>query len=268
MGVNRREPVLAWLLRGQLWLTRGSAARVGRLSFILALLLGALAGAVALRVQVEGALILLVLGSRIVLDGLAMARSWGRIGLEYQTGRWDVLRLTSQSEGAILRAHYAAAYAGVWRPLLIVLGIQSGVLLTMSAVAVARIALHPAALISMALVSLAFIAILNLDLLWRPRALTALGLALSASVPRAGMAVVAGGIALIGYWFAQLAALGTGSVLTSFLAIFSMDEASAVTMSLLMGSFAFVLPLLVTVFVQRAALFRLAAAVAARDDAN
>lgn len=258
---------MAWFVRGMPWLTNGRAASTGALAFT-----GGLSGTLLAALVLNAPpgdlpfwMIALVAGSRLTLDTLAMTRSWGRIGLEYRTGRWDLLRLTAQSEGALLRAHYAAAYAGVWRPMLIALGVQTGIL-----AALALIAVPPAPLPSwwMSLVGLALMTVvIGAELLVRPRALSALGLALSASAPRAGSAAVAGSTALILFWAVQLAALFTGLVAASFIGAFATLIFNEVRDWSWLALIAFALPLAVNVFVQRAALYRLARAVAKRDAA-
>lgn len=265
MGINRSEPVLAWLLRGMTWLVSGRARRTGLRMLTFSFLLGWLVGALFVSLEATGWLAIALIASRFVLDGLTMTRSWGRIGLEYRTGRWDLLRLTAQTEGAILRAHYAAAHAGVWREMLVFLGLQTGMLLALGLAGTATSIVYPASSLWVIFVSLGLIAILSFDLLLRPRALAVLGLALSASAPRAGLAAVLGGVALIGFWFAQFVALLTGFFFASFLAVFPPSEAGAVFISTLLAIATLTPPMLVTVFVQRAALFRLAVAVAARD---
>ncbi|MBL8147302.1 MAG: hypothetical protein JNL34_13035, partial [Anaerolineae bacterium] len=175
------------------------------------------------------------------------------------------LRLTAQTEGAILRAHYAAAYASAWREMLVFLGLQTGMLLTSMLTNAATDTVYSASALWVVFLSLGFIVILGFDLLLRPRALAALGLALSASAPRAGVAAVLGGVALIAFWFAQSVALLTGFFFASILAVFPSSEVGAVFVSTLLTVAILTPPLLVTLFVQRTALFRLAVAVAARD---
>ena len=266
LGVNHGEPVLAWLLRDMPWLHGpGHTWRTALGVFGLSFLLGALTGALLARSEAIAWIILPLIGSRFVLDGLTMTRSWGRIGLEYRTGRWDLLRLTAQTEGAILRAYYAASCAGVWREMLVFLGLQTGMLLTTTLADVATFTGYPASALWVILVSLGAVAILGFDLLLRPRAVAALGLALAASAPRAGLAAVLGGVALIGFWFAQFVALLAGFFVASFLAVLPSSEVGAVFVSTLLAIATLTPPLLVTLFVQRTALFRLAVAVAARD---
>jgi len=266
MGVNHGEPVLAWLLRGMPWsLDPGRTRRTALWTFGPALLLGALAGALLVRFQALPWVGLFLLTARLVLDVLTMTRSWGRIGLEYRTGRWDLLRLTAQSEGAILRAHYAASHAGVWREMLVFLGLQTGALFTAGVANIATYATYSPTYAWVVLVLLAFITLLSLDLLLRPRALAALGLALSASAPRAGLAAVLGGFVLMGFWFAQGVALLIGLFFASLLAVFPTEDVGAVFASTMLVIAILTPPLFVTLLVQRMALFRLAVAVAARD---
>lgn len=266
LGVDRSEPVLAWLLRAMPWLQSGRSVRAGLLVFGPSLALGGILGGWVVQADAGGWLLLFLIVSRIVLDGMTMARSWGRLALEYQTGRWDMLRLTAQTEGAILRAHYAAASASVWRLMLALFGLQTGALLTILLGEIISAIGYPSSLWTV-FIPLDLIFVLGLDLLLRPRALAALGLALSASAPRAGMAAVLGSVALILFWFAQVMALGVGFFLASFTALASRNYVLSIVVASVLGLAVLIPPLLVTLFVQRVALFRLASAVAAREAA-
>ena len=164
--------------------------------------------------------LLLPVTLRLVLDELTMVRAWGRIGLEYRTGRWDALRLTAQTEGDLLRAHYAAAYAGVWRLMMAVLGVQTGVVVALMVFTLREPVAFGSPVVPLFTLTTAGV-ILVLDVLMRTRALAALGLALSASAPRAGAAAVLGSLALILFWFAQMVAILTGLMLASFVAAFA-----------------------------------------------
>lgn len=180
LGVSLREPVLAVCLRDQTWLQKGRSARAGALAFAFGFgLIAALAVVFPLSAyDLPLALVLVITGVRVVLDTVTLARSWGRIGDEFRTGRWDLLRLTAQSEGALLRAHYAAAYASVWRLLLVALGAQTAATLVVvlsNATQIARSAQGPP---FAWLAALAGIALFAVELMARPRALAALGLAL------------------------------------------------------------------------------------------
>ena len=266
LGVSLREPVLAVCLRDQTWLRKGRSARAGALAFAFGFgLIAALAVVFPLSAyDLPLALVLVITGVRVVLDTVTLARSWGRIGDEFRTGRWDLLRLTAQSEGALLRAHYAAAYASVWRLLLVALGAQTAATLVVvlsNATQIARSAQGPP---FAWLAALAGIALFAVELMARPRALAALGLALSASAPRAGSAAVLGSMALLLFWAAQAAALFTGFVLASTIVAFALLWGASDQWTLLAFG-VFLMPLALDWFVQRAALYRLALAVAERD---
>jgi hypothetical protein len=248
LGADPHEPVLAWSLRSLPWLTRGRAARHGVLVFVggglasAALLLATGGSGMAVSLA-----LLLPVALRLVLDELTMVRAWGRIGLEYRTGRWDALRLT-----------------GVWRLMMAVLGVQTGVVVSLLVFTLREPAASGSPIVPLFTLTTAGV-ILVLDVLMRTRALAALGLALSASAPRAGAAAVLGSLALILFWFAQMVAILTGLMLASFVAAFAslliFDSFDWSTLALL----ALVLPLAVDVLVQRSALYRLALAVAERD---
>jgi hypothetical protein len=75
-----------------------------------------------------------------------------------------------------------------------------------------------------------------------------------------------GSVALVLFWAAQLAALFTGFVVASFVAGIAMLWGGSENWALV-AFVVFLLPLAVDWFVQRAALYRLALAVAERDAA-
>ncbi|MFN8380043.1 MAG: hypothetical protein U0452_15370 [Anaerolineae bacterium] len=263
LGVARSEPVLAWMVRGIPWLRESRATRAGVLAFSIGFgLIAALAVAFAFSAtELPVALLLVIAGVRVVLDTATLARSWGRVGEEYRTGRWDLLRLTAQSEGALLRAHYAAAYASVWRLLLAALGAQTAATLIIMLSNFTQIARSPQSSPFAWLAAISGITLFTVELMARPRALVALGLALSASAPRAGSAAVLGSMALLVFWAAQGAALFTGFMLASAMLWGASEEWTWLAFGI------FLLPLTVDWFVQRAALYRLAVAVDARDAA-
>ncbi|HYO88221.1 MAG TPA: hypothetical protein VER79_06200 [Candidatus Limnocylindrales bacterium] len=265
LGADPADPVLAYVLRRQPWARRPGAWKQGALAFAVAavvtvalLAFAALAG----RALIDPVLLLIV-ALRLGFDLMALLDTLGRLGPEFASGRWDALRLTAQTEGVMLRAQDAAAQARIWRPLWAALGAQTcGLLLAGAWLSVQPLAGDAAGtLVSAAILAL----LLALELLLRVRAVHAVGLALSASAPRAGIAALFGALALLPIWLVQLAILLLG--LMAAAASASLLDASVG--DVVSGLLLLALPLLLVMashgFVRQAALHRLANAVAERD---
>lgn len=276
LGVDHSEPVLAWLLRRMPWL-QSERARAAALIFFFIGFTASTVIFLALGRSLPAAdvwVMLVFVGVRLLLDGLAAASAWGRLGPEYRSGRWDLLRLTAQTEGALLRAHYAAAHAGVWRMAMFGLGVQSGAALAFVTIWFATRSNYP---LQFPVWAFALMLLAGWELLLRPRTLVAVGLALSATAPRAGVAALLGGAALMLFWVANLAVLIVSSLAaTTVLGLITLpwqvaqsDAFVALILAFSLALFGVVFGslMILDVFVQRAALFRLASAVANRDAA-
>ncbi len=268
LGANTNSPVLIWALRRHAWVLRGRVATVSAQAFaagfaltIIALLLASLA-----RWPLLDPVLLLIVALRLGLDMVALVGSWGRLGPEFASGRWDMLRLTAQTEGGMLRAHYAAAHVRVWRPVWAAIGAQAGGL-AISAVWLWTQPLTPIGSADTIGIVAALALILALELLLRASAVTAIGLALSASAPRAGTAAIFGGLALMLLWFVQTAVLLLGFTLGSIGASLLEVLGGAFASGLLLVAVPALLMMATHLFAQRAALHRLASAVAERDAA-
>jgi hypothetical protein len=258
--------VLLWLLRRQGWVRSPGVWWHGAL----AVLTGALASAVVLaaaslvRWPLLNPAILLVVALRPIMDWLALSGAWAQLGPEFRSGRWDQLRLTGKTEGGLLLIHEAAAHAHLWRALWAVLGAQTAAL----ALAALWLAGQPLGgqraqiLGGAGLLAL----LLGVELWLRVRALTMVGLALSASLPRAGGAALAGGLALLLLWLVQSALVLLGLMFASIAAVL-IDPFTGGTGSLL---FLLLFPALWVLaahrFVRRMALHRLVRSVARRSE--
>lgn len=267
LGVNCADPVLTWALRRQMWaLDRGAWKHGAAAFFAGALPLAALLGAAsALGWRPFDWALLLIVVLRPIADMLALAGSWGQISSEFRSGRWDMIRLTTQTEGGMLRAHEAAVHARLWRPLWAALGAQTASLL----IAALWLSSQPLAgemALNMSIATL-LASLLASELLMRVRAAATVGLALSAASPRAGTAVVFGGLVLLLLWLVQGAVLIFGLMFASLgtgLISLIIGELSSVAFILL---FPALWLLAVHHFVRRVALHSLANAVIRRDEA-
>jgi hypothetical protein len=208
--------------------------------------------------------VVLVLGLRPIMDWRALAGAWAQLGPEFRSGRWDQLRLTGKTEGGLLLAHEAAAHARLWHTLWAALGAQTAAL----ALAALWLAGQPLAAETAQIIAVAALLalLLGADLWLRARALTMVGLALSASLPRAGGAALAGGLALLLLWIVQLALVMLGLMFASIATVI-IDPFTGGTGSLLFLVFFPGLWVLATHrFVQRMALHRLVRSVAWRSE--
>lgn len=214
LGVNRADPVLVWALRQQAWALGAGAWKHGVAAFLAGALTGAclLGLASALRLPLFDLALLMIVALRPLADLVALAGSWGRLGPEFRSGRWDALRLTAQTEGSLLRAHEAAAHARLWRLLWAALGAQTASLFMAALWLPAQARIDAAPVVAAAAVLSVPLA---LELLLRVRAMTTVGLALSAASSRAGTAVIFGGLALLLLWFVQVVMLVLGLLLAS-----------------------------------------------------
>lgn len=169
---------------------------------------------------VQGAMVLLALASVIAtlpLDYVSMTTALNSINGEMQAGTWDLLRLTSVREGELVLAKHAGAQLRAWRVTMRVVGLRAAAgVLGLLTVFLERdlrgvFGYSPRGLgdellyILFSIVPiLALFMIFILEPIWRMRAVTALGLAVSArSSDGSGSALLAVGT-LMAFWLAQL----------------------------------------------------------------
>ncbi len=264
LGANPREPVLAWALRLLPWRTRRGMLLHGAPALIAGIVAGVVvvqrASGPASPFPGETVLFIAVI-ARMLSDVMTMTRSAGRLGVEFRSGRWDMLRLTGQGEAAVLRALFVAAHAGAWRLMVMMLGLQIGLLAALG------LAARPAAVERAEVWALLLLTaiLLGAELALRPRAVAAMTLAASATAPRAGESVLIGGVLLVVYWVAQGVAALAG--LLAFTLIFGWFSARWPPFALNALTIAFVAApaMAVTLLAQRLALQRLVLAVVRHD---
>ncbi len=168
-----------------------------------------------------GLLILISIGMDLILDFASLIFALNSIGGEVSAGRWDLLRLTPINEGRIIGAKHGLAQVRAWRVMALVLYTRFA--------AVALILLHafllpvlvgdaPSIFTSfrydfsntlLALVTAAiFLAIYVIEPLWRMRAMTAVGIAISARVYSIVFALLTAFAAIVVTWITQVIILG------------------------------------------------------------
>lgn len=146
------------------------------------------------------------------LDMACLRTSIRAINSEIQSGRWDLLRLTPIQIQTILRAKHAAAQVRVWRTLAAAIGVRVA-LLPMIAVWVGidlptmRTTPFSAEYLSGVAYMFAFILLLILELFWRMKAMTALGIAVSAQAREPAGAWLLGLATVFFVWLGQVAVL-------------------------------------------------------------
>lgn len=264
LGADPREPVLAWALRPLPWRTgRGRLVHGAT-----ALISGAAAGFLIIQHSAGSrggpsgdTAVLAAALARMLLDTMTLLRAADRPGFELRSGRWDLLRLTDQGEGAVLRALYAAAHAGVWRLTLLMLGLQTGLLAGLALAVRTAPGERPAILALFTAATVAF----GIELVLRPRAVVAIAFATSAAAPSAAGSVALGGIALVFYWAGQAAAGLIGLLAFTFIFGWFTAILSPVVFGALAATFVAVPAIAVTLFLQRVSLRRLALAVIRHD---
>jgi hypothetical protein len=157
----------------------------------------------------------------IILDFICLQGAVKTISGEITAGRWDLLRLTALSESGIVRAKHAGARLRVWRATLIVASVR---VTTISLILLGGLIVpfilygrgplgddffngliyQPVATI-LALVVVAITAVVYVvEPFWRARAMTALGMVLSAYIQSVPMALLAGLGAIFAVWLVQI----------------------------------------------------------------
>jgi hypothetical protein len=190
----------------------------------------------------------------ILLDLRAMLSVSNSISEEFTAGRMDLIRLTELWEGDIVAAKHSLAQVRVWRmTMLVACARLAGVLLTfltlfvgVSAGSFFEAFRYAPLEVIIGLVSYGlFIVVFVLEPLWRVRAMTALGIAISTRVRNPALAILLGFLAIPAVWITQMVVLGVISwvVLTSLVFVYA---------SLMcMFSYAVVLAVLVYFFYDR-----------------
>ena len=267
MGVDRREPILAWFLRIQANRPRkwrnaviGAACALG---FILGFAIVLKYFPASWRATEVTVIVWVV--ARMMLDSFAVTRCAGRLGEEFRSGRWDQMRMTFQPEARLLRSHSAVAHVTVWRAMLVVMCIQIGGMVGFVLVQDYRYPIGSYAVLTEFVGALFGIVLCGLELLLRPRTAVAVSLAVSARVPAYSAATIFGLIAMLPVWMVEVAA-GLAGFLVARWGAGYIVEALPDYMFLPVVVTLCTVPLIAAgVLVHRYAESRLAVAVAARD---
>lgn len=149
------------------------------------------------------------------LDYTSIMAAVNSINSEVVSGTWDLLRLTAVREGELVLAKHAGAQLRAWRGMAIVIGLRAAVGLIV-AVLFAFEFLHstdrfgleidaPLAFLAFNLLPFALLyGVFTLEPLWRMRAVTALGLVISARSTDAAASALSALGALMAFWLAQV----------------------------------------------------------------
>lgn len=169
----------------------------------------------------------------VLLDYASITASLNVISGEINSGTWDLLRLTAAREGELVLAKHAVAQLRAWRTMLRVIGLRIAAVLTAVFIVIREYTFATPYLtvqesITFFLFNLAPFAALSgvfiLEPLWRMRAMTALGMVISARVQDAASASLVAIGMVLALWFIQalvvVAVIGGLSVLFLMLSAF------------------------------------------------
>ena len=157
----------------------------------------------------------------IILDFICLQGAAKTISGEIAAGRWDLLRLTALSESGIVRAKHAGVRLRVWRATLIVASVRVSTisLLLLGGLIVPFILfgrgpladnffsglIYEPVVTILALVVVAVTGVVYVvEPFWRARAMTALGMVLSAYIQSVPMALLAGLGVIFAVWLLQI----------------------------------------------------------------
>lgn len=178
-----------------------------------------------------------------ILDFVCLQGAAKTISGEITAGRWDLLRLTELSESGIVRAKHAGARLRVWRATVIVASVR---VTTISLILLGGLIvpfllfgraplpedlieglIHEPVGTILALLVVAITAVVYvIEPFWRARAMTALGMVLSAYIQSVPMALLAGLGVIFAVWLLQIIivialvlglGIGLGAVFTPFM---------------------------------------------------
>lgn len=172
-----------------------------------------------------GWLMVASIGFNFLLDMVCLAMSLNSISGDINRGHWDLLRLTPLRETEIISAKHAFVQIRSWRMTMWVIGLRIGivvlVLLHLSIIPyldeyennffedLSRSFMEYPVEVSSSLFILSIFTIIYLvEPLWRMRALTALGMAISARIHNLVFSTLAGLGSLIAVWISQAMIMG------------------------------------------------------------
>ena len=149
------------------------------------------------------------------LDFVSISSALGSIHGEITAGRWDLLRLTLLPNRQIVAAKHAAAQVRVWRATMLITALRTATVL-IGTLNLLLLAFNDSyfmrgvsfgewiSLLVLLLTGGVVCAVYLLEPLWRMRALTALGVAISARTDHATSAALLGIGAIAVLWIAQI----------------------------------------------------------------
>lgn len=163
-----------------------------------------------------GVLGIVSLLSSLLLDYLSMSAALSSISSEIVAGTWDLLRLTSVREGELVLAKHTAAQLRAWRATMWVVGLRIAAGLMVVVLLAARnieygsslVAETPANNLLFLLFNVvpfaALFGVYILEPVWRMRAVTAVGMAISARLTEGTSSMLLGVGVLVMLWLTQL----------------------------------------------------------------
>jgi hypothetical protein len=166
-------------------------------------------------------LMLATIGLNFIQDFASFIFSLNSIGGEVRAGRWELLRMTPIVEEHIVAAKHSLAQVRAWRVMAVVLCARIATVLLI----LLHVFLLPVVIgdgpdtfggfrydffnSSLALISVGiFLTIYVIEPLWRMRAVTAVGIAISARVYTVAFALLTAFAAMVVTWISQVAILG------------------------------------------------------------
>ncbi len=166
-------------------------------------------------------LLLATIGMDIILDFACLVFAINSIGGEISAGRWDLLRMTPLREERVVEAKHGLAQVRAWRVMAVVLYARiATVILILLNVLVLPVLLDVSGLLVdmfrfeffnplLLLFTVAiFLAVYVIEPTWRMRALTAVGVAISARVHNIVFSLLAAFAAIVAIWISQAVIMG------------------------------------------------------------
>jgi len=166
-------------------------------------------------------LLLGTIGLDIILDFACLVFAINSIGGEISAGRWDLLRMTPLPEERIVEAKHGIAQVRAWRVMAVVLFARVA---TVMLILFNTFVLPPVLGVSgpladifryeffnpllVLITAVIFLAVYVIEPVWRMRALTAVGVAISARVHSLVFALLAAFAAIVAIWINQALIIG------------------------------------------------------------
>ncbi|MDX2139829.1 MAG: hypothetical protein SF123_17215 [Chloroflexota bacterium] len=172
-----------------------------------------------------------------LLDFVAMLLSFNSITGDMVAGRWDLLRLTSLSTEGMIAAKHAISQTRCWRPMLMLVGTRlgilalGGILLMLAAYSYGGgIQLRRLEEFYTFFCIIVLCAVYVIEPYWRMKAMTAVGVAISALNRSTTSAMLGAFGSLVGAWILQVLVVGVSMYVTSRLMFNSSFSGTIVVM--------------------------------------